>query len=76
MATTRDLIGSVAKGDLNKANDEFAAVMAAKTDDAWAGAKQDVARTAFDAPVEEPETVEVQSEEEPISVEEPETEEE
>ena len=68
MATVRDLIGSVAKGDLNKANDDFAAVMAAKTDDAWDAAKQDVARTAFDAPVEEPETEEAYSEEEPISV--------
>lgn len=71
MATVRDLVGSVANGDLNTANDEFAAVMAAKTDDAWAAAKQDVARTAFDTPVEEPE-----AEEETISVEEPETEEE
>jgi hypothetical protein len=70
MATTKDLIGSVAKGDLNTANDVFADVMAAKTDDAWAAAKNDVARTAFDTPVEEPEA------EETISVEEPETEEE
>ena len=64
MATTKDLIGSVAKGDLNTANDEFAAVMATKTDDAWAAAKLDVARTAFDAPIEEPVEIEEPSTEE------------
>ena len=53
MATARDLIGSVAKGDLNKANDTFKDVMAAKVDSAWDAARMDVARTAFDAPVEE-----------------------
>jgi len=55
MATARDLIGSVATGDLNTANDTFKGVMAAKTNNAWSAARMDVARTAFnDAPVEEP----------------------
>ena len=54
MATARDLIGSVAKGDLNTANDTFKDVMAAKVSSAWDSARMDVARTAFDAPVEEP----------------------
>ena len=58
MATTRDIVTAVARGDLNKANDAFDAVMQAKRDDAWANAKLDVARTAFDTPVEEPETEE------------------
>ncbi len=53
MATARDLIGSVAKGDLNTANDTFKDVMAAKVANAWDSARMDVARTAFDA-VEEP----------------------
>ena len=53
MATARDLIGSVAKGDLNTANDTFKDVMAAKVSNAWDSARMDVARTAFDA-VEEP----------------------
>ena len=53
MATARDLIGSVAKGDLNNANDTFKDVMAAKVANAWDSARMDVARTAFDA-VEEP----------------------
>ena len=52
MATARDLVGSVAKGDLNTANDTFNDIMAAKTNDAWVAAKQDVARTSFDTPEE------------------------
>ncbi len=52
MATARDLIGSVAKGDLNTANDTFKDVMAAKVSSAWDSARMDVARTAFDAPEE------------------------
>ena len=54
MATARDLIGSVAKGDLNTANDTFKDVMAAKVSNAWDSARMDVARTAFDAVEEEP----------------------
>ena len=54
MATIKDMVGSVAKGDLNTANDTFNDIMAAKTNDAWAAAKQDVARVAFDTPLEEP----------------------
>jgi|TARA_R110001583_G_scaffold2722_3_gene18987 hypothetical protein len=52
MATTKDMVGSVAKGDLNTANDTFKNVMAAKVDNAWDAARIDVARTSFDAPEE------------------------
>ena len=53
MATTKDMVGSVANVDLNTANDTFKNVMAAKVDNAWDAARIDVARTSFDAPVEE-----------------------
>ena len=52
MATTKDMVGSVAKGDLNTANDTFKNVMAAKVDNAGDAARIDVARTSFDAPEE------------------------
>ena len=48
MANSRDIIGAVANGDLNKANDIFSDVTAAKASDAWDAARMDVARTAFD----------------------------
>lgn len=52
MATTKDMVGSVAKGDLNTANDTFKNVMAGKVENAWNAARIDVARTSFDAPEE------------------------
>ena len=48
MANSKDMIGAVANGDLNKANDIFNDVMAAKQTDAWDAARMDVARTTFD----------------------------
>lgn len=48
MANSKDIIGAVANGDLNKANDIFSDVMVAKASDAWDSARMDVARTSFD----------------------------
>ena len=53
MATTKAMVGSVANGDLNTANDTCNNGIAARVDNAWDAARIDVARTSFDAPVEE-----------------------
>ncbi len=48
MANSRDMIGAVANGDLNKANDIFNDVMSAKQTDAWYSGRMDVAGAAVD----------------------------